>query len=64
MTLAQRLGDHVRVPRVFGDEVLNVVMVNSRYGQVMVEIPIADGSGRVVEYINKWYDAEDVEGVR
>ncbi len=61
MTLAQRLGDHVRLPHLFGDEVLNVVMVNSRYGRVMVEIPIADGSGRVVEYVNVWYDADKVE---
>jgi hypothetical protein len=63
MTLAQRIGDHVRVPHLFGDEVLNVVMINSRYGRVMVEIPLADGSGRVVEYVNKWFDAEYVEAV-
>jgi hypothetical protein len=63
LTLAQWLGDHVRVPHLFGGEALNVVMVNARYGRVMVEIPIADGSGRVVEYIDKWYDAEYVEAV-
>lgn len=61
MGLAKQLGDRVRLPHILGDEVLDVVMINSHYGRVMVEIPIADGSDRVVEYINVWYDADEVE---
>ena len=63
MTLTQRIGDHVRIPDVFGDEVLDVVMVNANYGRVMVEIPNTDGTGRIVEYFTRWYDADRVEPV-
>jgi hypothetical protein len=61
MTLAKQLGNRVRVPNSLGDEVLNVVMVDSYFGRVMVEVPIADGSGRIMEHIHVWYDADEVE---
>jgi hypothetical protein len=63
MNLAKLFGDRVRVPGVLGDEVLDVVMVDSRIGRVMVEVPIADGSDRIREYITVWYDADEVEAV-
>ncbi len=49
------------MPNSLGDEVLNVVMIDPLYARVMVEVPITDGSGRTMEYINVWYDADKVE---
>jgi hypothetical protein len=59
----KRIGEHVRVPRVFGDEVLDVVETASGGRDVLVEIPLEDTRGRVVEFARQWYDVEDVEPV-
>jgi hypothetical protein len=63
MTKATWLGDRVRVPSIFGDEVLTVLMVDTAYGRVLIEVPIEDGSGRVVEYIEKWVDLDVIESL-
>jgi hypothetical protein len=63
VTATRRYGEYVRVPYIFGHEVLRYVRTNTRGDRVMVEVPIEDGAGRVVEYIEKWVAAEDVEVV-
>lgn len=58
--MSERLGEYVRVPKVFGDDLLKLVMTNTRGDMVLVEIPIEDAEGRVVEYVNRWYVRESV----
>jgi hypothetical protein len=41
--------------------VLRFVMTNSVGDRVLVEVPIEDGEGRIVEYIHKWVSADGVE---
>jgi hypothetical protein len=57
----KKIGDRVRVPHVFGDEVLDVLWTGRGGRDVLVEIPIEDGRGRVVELVRHWYDIEQVE---
>jgi hypothetical protein len=61
MTTTRRYGEYVRVPYIFGDEVLRFVLTNSVGDRVLVEVPIEDGEGRIVEYIHKWVSADGVE---
>lgn len=61
MTQTQQFGEWVRVPYVFGDEVLRYVSTNTFGDRVEVEVPVEDGSGRIVEYMTKWVAAERVE---
>jgi hypothetical protein len=61
MTTTRRYGKHVRVPYIFGEDVLRYVMTNSDGDMVLVEVPIEDGEGRIVEYIHKWVSADGVE---
>jgi hypothetical protein len=61
MTAPKRYGKHVRVPYIFGEDVLRYVMTNSDGDMVLVEVPIEDGEGRIVEYIHKWVSADGVE---